>query len=103
MISDDGSPAPTEYLLDDDECPLSILMNHPPSRGTVTFHVRARPADFSAHSARRRKKKPSANVVSDSALLGGGGGHGNAVEQLPFFFEVNPDGSDIAPLAGGTY
>lgn len=23
----------TEYILDDDECPLSILMNHPTTRG----------------------------------------------------------------------
>ena len=26
-----------EYYLEDDECPLAILMNHPPSRGT--YHV----------------------------------------------------------------
>ncbi|CAL4087255.1 unnamed protein product, partial [Meganyctiphanes norvegica] len=29
-----GSMSPQkEYILDDDECPLAILMNHPPSRG----------------------------------------------------------------------
>lgn len=27
----------TEYILDDDECPLSILMNHPTSRGLFIF------------------------------------------------------------------
>ena len=27
----------TEYILDDDECPLSILMNHPTSRGEFDF------------------------------------------------------------------
>ncbi|XP_055907102.1 afadin isoform X2 [Eupeodes corollae] len=45
----------TEYILDDDECPLSILMNHPTSRGSIMFHVRRRPAE--SHP-RRRKKKP---------------------------------------------
>lgn len=29
QVNSDG----TEYILDDDECPLSILMNHPTSRG----------------------------------------------------------------------
>ena len=28
---------PTEYILDDDECPLSILMHHPPSQGPFLF------------------------------------------------------------------
>ncbi|XP_039495156.1 afadin isoform X2 [Drosophila santomea] len=51
QVNSDG----TEYILDDDECPLSILMNHPTSRGSIMFHVRRRPAD-SQH--RRRKKKP---------------------------------------------
>ncbi|XP_050088454.1 afadin isoform X1 [Anopheles aquasalis] len=51
QVNSDGS----EYILDDDECPLSILMNHPTSRGSIMFHVRRRPADS---QPRRRKKKP---------------------------------------------
>uniref|UniRef100_A0A6P4EYU5 Afadin isoform X3 n=1 Tax=Drosophila rhopaloa TaxID=1041015 RepID=A0A6P4EYU5_DRORH len=51
QVNSDG----TEYILDDDECPLSILMNHPTSRGSIMFHVRRRPADS---QPRRRKKKP---------------------------------------------
>lgn len=31
QVNSDG----TEYILDDDECPLSILMNHPTSRGKL--------------------------------------------------------------------
>ena len=36
--TDDGvasrsGPGFRDYYLDDDECPLSILMNHPPTRG----------------------------------------------------------------------
>lgn len=33
QVNSDG----TEYILDDDECPLSILMNHPTSRGKHHF------------------------------------------------------------------
>ncbi|XP_037924933.1 afadin isoform X3 [Hermetia illucens] len=51
QVNSDG----TEYILDDDEYPLSILMNHPTSRGSIMFHVRRRPADS---QPRRRKKKP---------------------------------------------
>ena len=29
-----GDASAREYYLEDDECPLAILMNHPPSRGT---------------------------------------------------------------------
>ncbi|XP_063706999.1 afadin isoform X3 [Culicoides brevitarsis] len=52
QVNSDGS----EYILDDDECPLSILMNHPTSRGSIMFHVRRRPSDN--NQTRRRKKKP---------------------------------------------
>ena len=39
-----GEPAmpqvPREYYLEDEECPLAILMNHPPSRGkTKLFEI----------------------------------------------------------------
>lgn len=30
-----GDQGNREYYLEDDECPLAILMNHPPSRGKV--------------------------------------------------------------------
>lgn len=31
-----------EYILDDDECPLAILMNHPQSRGKTLWLSRCR-------------------------------------------------------------
>ena len=34
-VNSDG----TEYILDDDECPLSILMNHPTSRGMSYLYL----------------------------------------------------------------
>ena len=53
-----GGGTTREYILEDDECPLAILMNHPASRGAVTFHVRRRPPD----GQRRRKKKSSSSM-----------------------------------------
>uniref|UniRef100_A0AAG5CQ04 Afadin n=1 Tax=Anopheles atroparvus TaxID=41427 RepID=A0AAG5CQ04_ANOAO len=63
QVNSDGS----EYILDDDECPLSILMNHPTSRGSIMFHVRRRPADS---QPRRRKKKPL-GVANGGNNIGG--------------------------------
>ncbi|XP_047497776.1 afadin-like [Penaeus chinensis] len=61
-----GATSPQkEYILDDDECPLAILMNHPPSRGSIMFHVRRRPADYGtakeeeeAHQGHGRRGRP---------------------------------------------
>ncbi|XP_033246016.1 afadin isoform X2 [Drosophila miranda] len=63
QVNSDG----TEYILDDDECPLSILMNHPTSRGSIMFHVRRRPADS---QPRRRKKKPLGAANGASHMSG---------------------------------
>ena len=68
-----GGGTTREYILEDDECPLAILMNHQSTRGAITFHVRRRPMD-----GRRRKKKSSS--VTDSGL--------------PFLVELTPDGGE---------
>ncbi|KAG8238213.1 hypothetical protein J437_LFUL018257, partial [Ladona fulva] len=96
-----------EYILDDDECPLAILMNHPSSRGSIMFHVRRRPADY---HPRKRKKKPQQQVGHKGGAKGGGmmigeNGVGNdsldyrryedSYDRLPFLLELNPDGTDI--------
>ncbi|XP_029161608.1 uncharacterized protein LOC114933276 isoform X3 [Nylanderia fulva] len=73
-----------EYILDDDECPLAILMNHPSTRGSIMFHVRRRPADY---MPRKRKKKPAGKWNELD--------HRYEDERLPFLLELNPDGSDI--------
>lgn len=44
-----------EYILDDDDCPLFIKKQHNPSKETLSFHIRKRPADY---YQRKRKKKP---------------------------------------------
>ncbi|KYM94500.1 Afadin [Cyphomyrmex costatus] len=78
-----------EYILDDDECPLAILMNHPSTRGSIMFHVRRRPADY---MPRKRKKKPAGKWNELD--------HKYEDERLPFLLELNPDGSDIPNGAG---
>ncbi|XP_046450063.1 afadin-like isoform X3 [Daphnia pulex] len=117
QTGNNNSEPPSEYILEDDECPLSILMNHTPGSGPVMFHVRRRPADSNSQAARRRKKK-----LSGSGGSQGGGGNANAnscgsgggsvhrltgvgdlsspdqdPEQrtLPYLVELNPDGSEV--------
>ncbi|XP_055526189.1 afadin isoform X2 [Wyeomyia smithii] len=77
QVNSDGS----EYILDDDECPLSILMNHPTSRGSIMFHVRRRPADS---QTRRRKKKPLG--------VSNGGGNLSGDREGPMLIEITHSG-----------
>ncbi|XP_053682855.1 afadin isoform X1 [Sabethes cyaneus] len=77
QVNSDGS----EYILDDDECPLSILMNHPTSRGSIMFHVRRRPADS---QPRRRKKKPLG--------VSNGGGNMSGDREGPMLIEITHSG-----------
>ncbi|XP_048521195.1 afadin isoform X3 [Dendroctonus ponderosae] len=71
----------TEYVLDDDECPLSILMTAP-NTGSIMFHVRRRPADC---APRKRKKKPLSGVRGDQR------------GDVPFLMELGPDGQAPHP------
>ncbi|XP_071440496.1 uncharacterized protein [Hetaerina americana] len=97
-----------EYILDDDECPLAILMNHPSSRGSIMFHVRRRPADY---HPRKRKKKPQQGGGPKGGGKNSGGGqqdlshpggdlheyrrYDDSYDRLPFLLELHPDGSDM--------
>ncbi|XP_026729441.1 afadin isoform X3 [Trichoplusia ni] len=72
----------SEYILEDDECPLA-LMNM--TRSSIMFHVRRRPADV---QPRRRKKKVGAGTGT------AGGRPGNE----PMLVEMAPDAS---PLENG--
>ncbi|XP_044268481.1 afadin isoform X2 [Tribolium madens] len=83
-----GTPD-TEYVLDDDECPLSILMNSP-NTGSIMFHVRRRPADC---APRKRKKKPGALGTNTTNPR-------DVRDAVPLLVELGPDGS--APHPGDT-
>ncbi|XP_045765016.1 afadin isoform X5 [Maniola jurtina] len=69
----------SEYILEDDECPLAIVMTHH-HRSSIMFHVRRRPSDA---QPRRRKKKSGAGTGSARP--------GNE----PMLVEVAPDGSTL--------
>ncbi|XP_072396641.1 afadin isoform X2 [Diabrotica undecimpunctata] len=79
----------SEYILDDDECPLNILMTSS-NTGSIMFHVRRRPADC---APRKRKKKPGAlgQATSTRDVRG---------DTAPLLVELGPDGS--APHPGDT-
>ncbi|CAG9785219.1 unnamed protein product [Diatraea saccharalis] len=70
----------SEYILDDDECPLAIVMTHH-HHSSIMFHVRRRPADA---QPRRRKKKAGGSI-------GSGGRPGSE----PVLLEVTPDGTAL--------
>ncbi|CAG0915142.1 unnamed protein product [Notodromas monacha] len=78
--------ATREYVLDDDDCPLAILMMQ--QSGSITFHVRKRPADYQPRK-RKKKKEPSLNE-SQTTLVPPG-----TPSSLPMFLEINPDGSEM--------
>ncbi|CAN8026308.1 unnamed protein product, partial [Ixodes persulcatus] len=76
-----------EYILDDDDCPLAIERQHNRLKGTLSFHIRRRPADY---QPRKRKKKPSSH--------GGVELPGPALyDRLPFLLAVHPDGGQPGP------
>ena len=78
-----------EYILDDDDCPLSIEKAHNKSRGVLTFHIRRRPADY---QPRKKKKKPK---QIKGEMEAGYTKYDEALERLPYLSEANPDGSEI--------
>ncbi|XP_037088481.1 afadin-like [Pollicipes pollicipes] len=93
-----GATGPfNEYILEDDECPLAILISHPPTPGSIMFHVRRRPSDY---QPRKRKKIPSQPAVA-SDVDHSYRGHDEA--SLPFLEELNADGTDIRHAAPRRY
>merc|ERR1719193_1593050 len=92
-----GGGTTREYVLEEDECPLAILMNHQATPaasraaggGAVTFHVRRRPNSSlqSGDSGRRRKKKSASMGQIDSGHNNVSGGSGGS---LPFLVELIP-------------
>ncbi|KAE8746978.1 hypothetical protein FOCC_FOCC006233, partial [Frankliniella occidentalis] len=57
------------------------------------FHVRRRPADY--HPRKRKKKPQQAGKWGKDGLEGMDGRYDDAYDRLPFFLELNPDGTDI--------
>merc|ERR1719411_1221824 len=69
-----GGGTTREYILEEDECPLHILMNHQSNKGgAITFHVKRRTMDKQFRRKKERKMM---------------------TESLPFLLELTPDGGD---------
>uniref|UniRef100_A0A6A7FPY9 Afadin-like n=1 Tax=Hirondellea gigas TaxID=1518452 RepID=A0A6A7FPY9_9CRUS len=83
-----------EYILDDDECPLAILMNHSTTTGSIMFHVRRRPAD---HGPRKRKKKPlkGSGQASSESSSSATDPHNRSNTSLPVLVELGPEGNEL--------
>ena len=78
-----------EYILEDEDCPLNILMQHQATRGgVVTFQVRRRPPDGSG-PRRRKKKAGQTQSVGASVSPEAGPKPG-----LPFLVELVTEGGD---------
>lgn len=91
-----SSPGIREYILDDDDCPLAIKQQFPASRGTITFHIRRRPADY---QPRKRKKKPKMKGELDAGF----NKFDKILDKVPYLVEVNPNGTEIQGTAAKRY
>ncbi|XP_052808466.1 afadin-like isoform X2 [Mya arenaria] len=79
-----------ERVMDDDECPLAIAMQHPPSRGMLMFQLKRKNADMIkpkykrqravSHEDLRSSREPTASQTPPN--------------KLPFLVELNPDGTE---------
>ena len=74
-----GNEPPHEYILEDDECPLSIQMNHTPGSGKLTFLFHC----ISLSSRRRRLQRQQQQL--------------NHLIPTPFFFLLNLIRPNILP------
>ncbi|XP_013410608.1 afadin isoform X2 [Lingula anatina] len=75
-----------EEILDDDECPLAILMQHPPSRGAITYHLKKKPDGYKHIVKRQRKGKRQEDEFYAEQMR---------QERLPYLVPLNADGTDL--------
>jgi afadin len=86
MIPPEGSDYQnSSIVLDDDDCPLDILMHHMPQSGTIMFQLRRRTPDMPPAKSRKKKKERDPQGYDQT---------GYAPDRLPFIVEINPDGSE---------
>lgn len=82
-----GNPGIREYILDDDDCPLAIERQHNSrTRGSLSFHIRQRPADYQP-----RKKKKQANVQRGDLMM----------DRLQFPQDNRPEFNEMGPAENG--
>ncbi|XP_022256990.1 afadin-like isoform X2 [Limulus polyphemus] len=83
------SPSPREYILDDDDCPLIIDRQFNTKKGSLSFHIKRRPADYQPR--KRKKKQKHSKDNSDTSSYK----YEDSLGRMPYLLELNPDGSEI--------
>nr|XP_054753756.1 afadin-like [Lytechinus pictus] len=85
-IDDYGKENFQEAILDEDEYPMDAVVRWPESRGELNFELKRKPSDHVP-----RLKRPGMNRMEDSFQ------NPNSIplERLPYFLELNNDGTDI--------
>nr|KAG5705047.1 hypothetical protein BaRGS_018777 [Batillaria attramentaria] len=78
-----GGSVGEERVLDEGECPLAIVMQHPKHRGHIIFQLRRRSAD--------NKKRPKrVRAVSHDDLRKAHDHPATQADKLPYLIELNP-------------
>ncbi|KAH9504709.1 hypothetical protein Btru_062619, partial [Bulinus truncatus] len=80
-----GGTVGDERVLDDNECPLAIVMQHAKHRGHIIFQLRERSADYKKRSKRTR-------AVSHDDLRNHNDQRHTNVDMLPYLTELNVKG-----------
>ncbi|XP_071801654.1 uncharacterized protein [Asterias amurensis] len=73
-----------EHIMDDDESPLEAVMRWPDARGELIFELKLRPTDYKPRLQKQRQDKE--NDMHPQRI---------PLERLPYFLELNEDGTDI--------
>lgn len=81
-----GWPGQRDIILDESECPLQILVQFPPSKGTIMFHIRRRPDTM----PKKKKKKGPRGEMEEPGMP-----RYDGPEKLPFLVEVRNDLTEV--------
>lgn len=84
-----GGSLGDEKILDDDECPLAILLEHAPERDCLMFQLRLRPPQDD------RKKERMRAAVSHNDLRSNQDKNPPQQSRLPYLVELHRDGGEI--------
>ncbi|XP_053396807.1 afadin-like isoform X3 [Mercenaria mercenaria] len=93
-----GGTIGEERIMEDDECPLAIAMQHPPSRdstsdddqGMLMFQLKRKNADMIKPKYKRQRAVSHEDLRSTQAPSS----QSTPPNKLPFLVELNPDGTE---------
>ncbi|KAL4233546.1 Mllt4p [Mactra antiquata] len=85
-----GGTIGEERIMEDDECPLAIAMQHPPSRGMLMFQLKRKNADMIKSKYKRQRAVSHEDLRSTREP----NTQSTPPNKLPFLVELNPDGTE---------